>query len=148
MITPPLAALSIVLRSHPIVQGAIIEISAYLPFFSLYFLTSLRDQFRPQRALNYRFFASPVLAVSFSFNEDLITVHATVPSKSDSFRSFRFFEASLIQLPGLGVIEINGRDRRVLFLKLFARVEDQDGKVLCRLSMRRYTSGDCNIPSG
>ena len=65
-----------------------------------------------------------------ALDEDGVDIHITVPSQTDSLCTLSLLETALIQFPGVCVVVVDGRDGRVLDLKLLARVEDQHRQVL------------------
>ena len=68
--------------------------------------------------------------MSLAFQEDSVGLHATVPTQTVSLSSFSLLQAAFVQLPGVGVVVVDRRNSRILFLELLARVEDQHRQML------------------
>lgn len=73
--------------------------------------------------------ASPVLAMGLALDENLLLVHASVPSQTQSLSTLRLFQTTHVQLK-IFIVIVDGRDGTVGRVKLLVGVEDENGKVL------------------
>jgi hypothetical protein len=72
-----------------------------------------------------RLFASPVLAVRLTLNENLSVVDIPVPAEANCLCTFRLLEAAQIEIK-IFVVKINRCNSRVFEFKLLVRIKDCD----------------------
>lgn len=80
-----------------------------------------------------RLLAGPVLAVGFPLDENLVTLHPTIPTKPNGLGALGLLQTSLVELPRVGIVVVDRRDGGVLLLEFLVGVEDEDRKVLRQL---------------
>jgi hypothetical protein len=68
--------------------------------------------------------------MGLALQEDLVALHSSVPTETDGLGTLGLLKATLVQLPCIGVVIINGRNRSILLLELLVGIEDQDRQVL------------------
>jgi hypothetical protein len=68
--------------------------------------------------------------MGLALQEDLVALHSSVPTETDGLGTLGLLKATLVQLPCIGVVIINGRNRSNLLLELLVGIEDQDRQVL------------------
>ncbi len=76
-----------------------------------------------------RLLTGPILTMRLSLDKDLLVVHTSIPTQTDSFGTFGLLETSQVELEIL-VVVVDRSDGGVLLCKLLLGVEDENGKML------------------